>query len=324
MIETRFARQSKESPVLVIGAAGLDMVGRLRANASSFQFQAGMSNPADIRFSFGGVGRNVAENLARLGQPVRLLTAVGSDRIGQEMLADAADCGVEVSSCIKSEAFPTSSYLAVLDSEGGRYLALEDMAVLDELTPVFIRAKKDLIAQSSFVFFDANLSPKTIKAVISHASRAHIPLCADTASVLLAERLIPHLGSLAMVSANQAEASVLCHNDPLVTDEETALKAARNLINAGVELAIIALGDLGVVYATSEINGHVPALRTQVLDPVGAGDAMIATILFGLLNQIPIDEAVRLGVTAASLILRHRGTVLPYLSLERLYDELIV
>lgn len=324
MIESSLADSSNESPVLVIGAAGLDMIGRLKCLPSSSQFQAGKSNPADIRFSFGGVGRNVAENLARLGQPVRLLTAVGKDKLGQEMLAQTAACGVDVSACIVSESFSTSSYLAVLDNEGGRYLALEDMAVLDEVTPEYLKINKNLIAQSSLVFVDANLSPKTLKSIVTLANRADIPLCADTASVLLAERLVPHLANLTMVSANSAEASVLCQDDPVVNNRDTALQAARKLVNKGVGLVIISLAEFGVVYATSEISGHVPAVRTRILDPTGAGDAMVATVLFGLLNKISIDESVRLGVTAASLILRHRGTVLPYLSLDKLYDELLV
>jgi pseudouridine kinase len=55
------------SPLLIIGASGLDVVGRLEDD-----LLAGTSNPARIRAGFGGVARNVAENLARLGQPVQL------------------------------------------------------------------------------------------------------------------------------------------------------------------------------------------------------------------------------------------------------------
>jgi len=240
------------------------------------------------------------------------------------MLAHTTACGVDVSACLQSEKFSTSSYLAVYDSEGTRYLALEDMAVLEEITPVYIRQNKHLIAQSSMVFLDSNLSPKALKSVILLAKRAGVPVCADTTSALLTHRLIPHLDDLAMISANSAEASVLCQDDPVVTNQETAQQAARKLINQGVELVVISLAEFGVVYATSETSGHIPAVRTRILDPTGAGDALIATVIFGLLNQIPIDESVRLGVTAASLILRHPGTVLPNLSLEKLYDELLV
>jgi pseudouridine kinase len=324
MTELNFTDRSSDAPVLVIGAAGLDMVGRLKTLASSAQFMAGKANPADIRVTFGGVARNVAENLSRLGQSTRLLTAVGEDPLGKEMLAHTSACGVDVSACLLSNKSSTSSYLAVYDAEGERYLALEDMVVLEELTPAFFRANRELIARSALVFVDSNLSVKALTAVITLAKRAGVPVCADTTSALLAQRLFPHLAELSILSANSAEATVLCEGDPQVKDQETALQAARKLINQGVKMVVIALAEFGVVYATSEISGHIPAVRTRILDPTGAGDALIATVVFGLLNEIPIDEAVRLGVTAASLILRHPGTVLPNLSLEKLYDELLV
>ena len=74
--------EPSENHVLVIGASGLDVVSRLDG-----VLRPGTSNPANIRTSFGGVARNVAENLARLGQPVKLLTVIGRDRLGEEILA---------------------------------------------------------------------------------------------------------------------------------------------------------------------------------------------------------------------------------------------
>jgi pseudouridine kinase len=78
-----------------------------------------------------------------------------------------------------------------------------------------------------------------------------------------------------------------------------------------------------VAYATREGRGHIPALRSVIVDPTGAGDALTATVLFALLNKIPLDEAVRLGISAASLTLRSKHTVIPDLTLERLYEEMM-
>jgi pseudouridine kinase len=313
-----------ERSVLVIGAAGIDMVGLLKDPPEQAGARPAMTFPANIRVSFGGVGRNVAENLARLGEPVRFLTAVGRDALGEELLAHTAACGVDVRPCQKSERHQTAAYLAVFDPLGERYFALEDMAILGEITPAFIRQNQDWIASASMVFVDANLPPDALLTVIQLADETGALVCADATSVLLAERLLPYLESVYMLSANTREASVLCQNDPLVADQETALQAARKLVNQGVELVVISLAEFGVVYATSETSGHIPAVQTHILDPTGAGDALTATLIFGLLNDIPIDESVRLGVTAASLILRYRGTVFPGLTLERLYDELVV
>lgn len=310
---------NSDRKVLVIGAAGLDMVGRLRAPLQ----QAG-SNPANIRVSFGGVARNVAENLARLGQPVELITAVGADMLGQQLLAHTAACGVDVKYCLRVENQPTSSYLAVYGVDGEPHTALDDMRVLEAITPTYVRQCKEEIAGAALLFVDANLQPATLKTIFQIAKKAGVPVCADTTSRILAERLEPFLDDLYMLTANRTEVSVINRDAPEVTGRFSAMQAVRQLINRGVEFAFIPLAEFGVCYATSETSGHVPAVRTRIIDPTGAGDALTATILFGLVNDIPIDETVRLGVTAASLILRFPGTVYPQLSLERLYDELVI
>lgn len=305
--------------VLVIGAAGLDMIGRMRAPQ-----QTAGSNPANIRVSFGGVGRNVAENLARLGQPVQLISAVGDDQLGRQLLDYTAASGVDVSACVRVANQATSCYLAVYNHEGAVQTALDDMRVLDALTPAVIRNLKSQIDEADMLFVDANLQPATLKIIFQLADRAGVPVCADTTSRILATRLEPYMDDLYMLMANRAEVPVINRETPEVTGRFTALQAVRQLVNRGVEIAVVPLAEFGVCFATSETSGHVPAKRTKILDPTGAGDALTATLLFGLLNDIPIDQSVQLGVTAASLILGYPGTVYPQLTLERLYDELVI
>jgi pseudouridine kinase len=91
-----------------------------------------------------------------------------------------------------------------------------------------------------------------------------------------------------------------------------------------VKVVVVTLAELGVCYATSQTYGNIPAIQTEVVDPTGAGDAFIGAALFGLLNGIPLDEALRLGASSASLTLRYAGAVSPDLSLEKLYDELVL
>jgi pseudouridine kinase len=96
------------------------------------------------------------------------------------------------------------------------------------------------------------------------------------------------------------------------------------MVSMGVEIAIITLAQFGVCYATSETNGFVPAIRTEIVDPTGGGDALTAAVMFGLLNEMPLDDAIRLGVSAATLALRSPGAVVPDLTLEKLYDQLVI
>jgi pseudouridine kinase len=303
----------------VLGAAGMDVVGRLEAD-----LRPASSNPARIRRSYGGVARNIAENLARLGQPVRLVTVLGNDRIGDEILAHTAAAGVDVSAVLRTEDYPTGYYVGVIDKAGKLQVAIDDMRVLGLISPHHLQEQEALFKASSLVVVDANLPVNTLRAAASLARRARIPICADTTAYTLAGRLVKFLPGYYLVTANSREAGVLTGLSFEAVDRNAAREAARALVNLGVRIALVTLAEYGVVYATSETTGHIPAIRTRISDPTGAGDAMTAAVLFALLNDIDLDDAIRLGVSAASLTLRHPGSVYPKLSLEALYDQLLV
>jgi len=310
---------SPESPVLVIGAAGVDIVGVMKGEP-----RMGTSNPARIRTSYGGVARNVAENLARLGQPVKLITALGSGRSGERLIGEVAEAGVDVDAVLCTPEYPTGTYLAAVDPRGALQYALDDMRVITALTPAYLQERYDLFKEASVLIVDTNLSKETLRKAISLARRARIPICADPTSVILASRLRPHLSKLALVMPNSAEAGILCERTFEASKRRQALEAAKCLVSQGVGIAIITLAQFGVCYATSTTSGSVPAIRTDVIDPTGGGDALTATVIFALLNDIPLDDAVRLGVSAATLTLRYPGAVVPGLTLEKLYDQLVI
>jgi pseudouridine kinase len=308
---------ASDLPVLVIGATGWDMVGRLKSDLIPHT-----SNPAQIRLSFGGAARNVAENLLHLGTPVTLLTVVGDDPSGDRLLEAIAASGANVDAVLHSTQYPTGSYLAVINANGKLEYSLDDMRVLAELSPHYIHAHEDLFEQASVLFIDANLSKETLRTIMSVARRVKLPVCADPTSELLARKLIPYLPRLRLVVPNSGEASILCERKSGLTTRNEAIEAAKCLVSQGVEIAIVTMAELGVCYATSETSGYVPPIRADIIDPTGAGDALTAAVLFGLMNKMPIDDAVRLGVAAEAITLNYRGAVVPDLSLEKLYDQL--
>jgi len=319
----------------------------------------------------GGVARNVAENLARLGVEVTLITAVGDDPPGRQLLDQAEAAGVDVRHALTVTGKRTGMYLGVLDPQGGLHLALDDMGLVRSLSRDYLRSKTRLLEQAQAIFLDANVPPDSIELLLAIARRAGIPVAADPTSVSLAAGLRPHFKDLWLITPNAAEAEVLCPRhvphadrgeakrdplrdplrdaqrdakgdplrDPLRDAQrdakrdapreaegdgprDRALDAARRLVAEGVDIALVTMAEFGVGYASAETSGHVPAVMTEVIDPTGAGDAQTAAVMFGLLSGIPLDESVRLGASAAALTLRTNGSVVPDLSLERLYDEL--
>ena len=305
--------------ILVIGACGVDVVGRLQG-----ELQPGTSSPARIRTSFGGVARNVAENLARLGQPVSLLSVVGKDRLGEEALALTRQAGVDVSAVYATDKFPTGFYMGVISENGTRQFAFDDMRILEELTDTYLIYNEDLFEKAGLVFLDANLPEKALKTAFKLSRKYRLPVCADPTSGSLAARLTPYLRQIKLLALNNIEAGILTGQHFEASNREAALEASRLLVNKGIEMVFVTLAEFGLCYATSETNGHIPAIRTNVGDPTGAGDALVAAVIYALMNNIEIDDAARLGISAATLALRYPGTVYPDLSLEKLYDELAV
>lgn len=305
-------------PVLVIGSAGIDMIGRLKSDIS-----LGTSNPAQIRTSFGGVARNIAENLARLGLDVTLVSAVGKDRSGEILLSEIEAVGVNVDYVLQSDLHPTGTYLGVVDQRGELELALDDMRVIGAITPDYILQIEHLFKESSVVYIDANLTKETIRKVISLARKAKIPVCADPTSFSLAAKLIPYIKHFGMLTPNFTEAGILARWEKAPSRRADALQAAKDLVATGVSIVSVVMPDLDVVYATAETSGQISAIRSTIVDPTGAGDAFSAAVLYGLLSSMPVDDAVRLGVAALSLTMSQIGSVVADLSLQKLYDHLV-
>ncbi|HDN80932.1 MAG: ribokinase [Chloroflexi bacterium] len=308
---------SETAKVVVIGAAGMDTKGRVDSLPVY-----GMSIPGEIRISPGGVARNVAENLARLGVHTILLSALGNDDAGRQVLEQARSSGIDMSHIKVYENARTAAYLAIIDEEGMPLASVYDMGIMELITPRYIYNNRGLIKEANMVLIDANLSPEALKTLFNITRRYHVPVCADPTSANLASRLKPHLKDLYLITPNEAEAEVLCGMS--IKGRDSAITAAKELVAKGVDIAIITLAEMGVCYATSNTSGHIPAIKTDVVDLTGAGDALTAGVAFGILNNFSIDEAIRLGVSAATLTLRCRETVCPDLSLEKLYDGLVI
>jgi len=308
-----------EGPVLLIGASGVDILGRLRG-----ELEESSSNPARIRMAYGGVVRNIAENLARLGQEAILLTAVGEDQTGAALLENAAEAGVDIRRVLRTPDYPTGAYIGVVGLRGEIHLALDDMRIITQVTPGYLEENAALFKEASLLVLDTNLSKETLRKAFSLARQARLPVVADPTTATLTHRLFPYLDRLFMVVPNEVEAGLLCDRELVPGKRRQAMEAAKHLVAQGVQIAIITMAKMGVVYATSAASGHIPALRTEIVDPTGAGDALTAAVIFGLLNDFELDDALQLGVSAASLALRYQGAAISDLSLDKLYEKLVI
>ncbi len=302
---------------VVIGGACLDIKGRLHEPLIE-----GTSNAGRLNISVGGVGRNIAENLARLGVDTTLIAAVGADEFGQMIITQTEEAGVHTDAVLIVEDEPSAAYLALLDHTGLLVTALDDSHCARALTADYLQENASLIASADVVFIDANLTRPAADFVLRLCQSEDIPVCMEPVAFGLAGRFRERLRGLYLVTPNEREAQALTGIE--VTTPENATQAAKELVRLGVEIAIVTLAGQGIVYATADAHGHIPTLATEIVDATGAGDALAAAVLFGLMNELPVDEAVRLGASAAALTLASADTVRRDLSLESLYAQLLI
>ncbi|GAB4279928.1 MAG: PfkB family carbohydrate kinase [Candidatus Promineifilaceae bacterium] len=305
--------------VLLVGAILLDVKGKPQAG-----LEPGVSNPAAIRSTRGGTARNVAENLALLGADVYLISAVGDDLPGKQLLEQTAASGVHVETVQVIKGASTGTYVAVLEEDGSLSVAMDDVRVMAAITPELLETRRDLFADAAMIMMDGSLLPETMAKVVELAQAYDVPLVADPSSTRVAYKLRPYLSHLHLVVPNEREAAELCELEFDENDTDAGLHLARALVKAGVEHAVVTRADFGLNYATDQETGMIPARYSQFVDSTGTGDALTAAIIFGMLNELPDIESMRLGAAAVSLTLQTAETVVPNLSLDMLYEHLIV
>jgi pseudouridine kinase len=305
--------------VLVIGATLLDVKGK------PFEgLEPGTSNPGQIRTTRGGTARNVAENLALLGADVTLLSAVGDDDMGRQLCEQTAAAGINIEHVFILPGQRSGAYIALLEDDGTLSVALDDTRVMSAVTAQYVFQRRRLFRDAAMVMFDGSLAPDTLDTILRLASQYDVPVAADPSSTRLAYKLAPHLASLHLVVPNEVEAAALVGVEFAGYDADRSLDIARQLVRLGVTVGVVTLSDFGLVYATSDENGYIPARYSEMADSTGTGDAITAAVIFGMLNELPVTECMRLGAAAAGLTLQTNHTVVPNLSLDMLYDHLVV
>lgn len=265
------------------------------------------SNPGRLEISCGGVGRNIAENIQRMGR-VRVLffSAVGEDVYAEKVLQSIASIGVQTEFVCRLPKASTATYLSILDEAGDMALAVAAMDIFDQISPNMIEAATGSFDLADCIVLDANLS----KAALEYAAEKFKDkrLFLDPVSVEKAERAIGILHRCHTIKPNKAEAELLSgikiHND---ADLE---KAGDALLEKGVKRVFISLGEQGVFYKDETGSGKVPPPGDlKLVSTTGAGDAMSAAIVRGTVLGRDIARIASDAVLAASLALQVESAV---------------
>lgn len=314
--------------VLVLGGANIDITASIDR-----ELLPGDSTPGSVCFAPGGVARNIAENLARLGHTTRLLSAVGDDAHGQHLLRATQDAGVDVSGCLQLHGVPTASYVSVHDASGQLVVAVNDMQALEHLTPDALHPHTERLHHATALVLDCNLPALTLEWLFAQAGTT--PVFVDAVSAAKCRRVLPWLHRVHTLKVNRLEAQALS-GLPVASELEVE-GAARWLHVQGVRNVVLSLGEQGLYHSAtgpdstggdtqttdqrasidSAQSGWQAAIPVPRINTSGAGDALMAGLVHSHLVGKPLSRAVAFASACAALTLTVDSANHPDLSVQR-------
>ena len=267
------------------------------------------SNPGKVSVSLGGVGRNIAHNMSLLGLDVMMLTAMGEDVYGSRIVDSCRSLGIDIGHALRLSDCATSTYLYIADQTGEMALALSDMAVCDRITPAYLASNQQVLQNARVIVADTNIPAQTLVYLAEYCTA---PIFCDPVSTIKAEKLQPILNRIHTLKPNRLEAELL--SGVPIRQKQDAEKAAKALLEKGVQRVFLSMGAEGVFAATADQQLWLPNIPGQMVSTTGCGDAFMAALVWAWMQDMDLEQTAAAGLAAASIAMESTETINPAMS----------
>ncbi len=294
-------------PIVVVGNVFVDVKG-----FPDNQYIPAGRNSGWVEMVHGGVGRNVAEDLANIGLGIRFVSMVDDTAQGTEVMNRLKERGADTRYVIQ-EPDGMGMWLAVFDSCGDIAASISKRPVMDPMAKLLKEKGDEIFADADSVVVEIDMDQEIIQQVFHFAKKYNKPVFAVVANMSIATQRREFLQSIDCFVCNEQEAGILFVDDfSDLSPEELSEKLAEKVVNAQIPSMIVTLGGRGSVYASCKgEKGICPANKVTVRDTTGAGDAFCAGAAAGLTYGKTMQEAVRIGTTLAASVLSLSENVCP-------------
>ena len=304
----------KDAPyTAVIGGANIDIegtpIGVLKMRDS---------NPGIVNKTFGGVARNIAENISKIGLDTKLLTLVGADSHGNDLLDYCRKKGIDTSYSLTLQGESTSTYISILDEERDMAVAISHMDIMSKMDTPFITKRASVIQGSSLCIVDTNIPSETLEYILKNFTKTKFIV--DTVSLEKSKKiknLLPYIDTL---KPNKIEAEEL--SGVKINTREDVENAADTIIKKGVKNIFISLGKEGVYYSDGSEKGFIKSPEITVTTATGAGDAFLAGVIYSKSERENIKKQAIYGVAASIAVLTNGKSRENNLNIDRINEIL--
>ncbi len=297
-------KQNAKPDLTIIGAAIIDI---LAGPVNQTMLQNSSAPVQNIRMSFGGDALNEAVVASRLGLTVELISKVGNDDAGKQVLEFLRENRVRTKVKVE-ENLETGINIVLIDEEGERRFLTNPASSLRKLAEEDIawhlEEAADIVCLASMFVspvLDIPAMERVFRQIKSKEGRV---LVADMTTAKKGETLedirclLPYID---YVIPNETEAQRL-------TGETDVYRNAELFLEYGASCVIIKRGAKGCLIKTAEQQMEVPAYKgAKAVDTTGAGDSFVAGFLWGLRNNLPLEECARFGCAVASCTVEQVG-----------------
>lgn len=294
---------NKTPDILCIGSVLWDVIGR-----AALAMRQGSDVPGRITRLPGGVAMNIAMTCARFGLTPALLTAIGRDSEGDELIAACIARGMITDTVYRSDDLPTDQYMAV-EGANGLIAAIADAHSLESAGAKILRPLKDgTLATPDApyqgpVALDGNLTFELLDKIASSPLLAQADLRVAPASPGKARRLGPFLThGRGTLYVNLEEAGLLCG-----ARYEDSATAAEALIARGAARVLVTDGGAKASEATRDSTISATPPQVLVTRVTGAGDTFMAAHIAAELRGLPRETALADALQAAATYVSGQG-----------------
>ncbi|MBS4750452.1 winged helix-turn-helix transcriptional regulator [Carnobacteriaceae bacterium zg-ZUI78] len=307
---------NERNGIVCIGAANVDKKIKTTEKLISYT-----SNPVTSMASVGGVARNVAENLGRLGNEVSLLSVSGNDAEWAR-IREVSSPFMNTNSVVTIEGQSTGTYTALLDADGEMYLGLADMSIYDYLTPELLMKQTAILQHASCIIMDLNCPKESIEFICSFSAKNNIKLVLITVSEPKMERLPQNLQAVDCLIVNKGETQAF-FNEQYNTKQDLE-KAGEKWLSLGVKRVVLTQGSNDLLVMSPNPKWYpIKALNAEnIIDVTGAGDSFTAAYIDAWLLDEDDDTCALAGRTNSYHTIQSIQTVRPQLTKNRLLKEM--
>ena len=293
--------------IVVVGAVFVDVKG-----FPEDQYIPTGRNAGKVEIVHGGVGRNVAEDIANVELRPRFVGMVDDTAEGAEVLRKLKNHKVNTDYVAVTQD-GMGMWLAVFNNGGDIAGSISKRPTSDAMLRMLEEKGDEIFADADSIVIEIDLDKELIKTVFRYAEKYHKKVYAVVANMSIASQRRDFLQSIDCFVCNAQEAGILfvCDFSGL-TPEELCEELSRRVVSARIPSMVVTMGSRGAVYA--DMNGDkgvYPARKVKVRDTTGAGDAFCAGVAIGLTYGKTMREAVEIGTRLASSVITVSENVCP-------------